>query len=633
MKRFLAWLLAALTALSILPALAEGEVDVTGSGVTVLRNHLEGQTDGLALAVDYPTFVCEDAGLQAFLEENVTRPFQALCGDQGGQVSSIRGGYCASLDFANLLSVEANVRYKDGDQTRYVFFYRVVDLAAQRLLELGDLFTESQEQIESTLRQAAYEQALAQGMTVLPASAQETPLPNSYYLSAKAFRVIYDGNTLCEAPTVVDIPWEDLGLTPSPVFEDGDEAIGGADGATDMEVADATEEPANDTVIIGGADGPTAVYVADATEEPADDPVIIGGADEPTTIYLATAEPAAAAADEPTPTLLPTVTPGPQNTLDPNFSLPPVSTPTPMPLAGSDAIMADVLTHGLWKPLGTDGSVYYQFTADGKLLTVRVEDYTLTDGYLESDTLTGTLDIGSDSAFTLRDGSGGLSGYVLNRQGEAVAPEEFVTPTPTPVPTPTPEPTPTPSPSPTPTAAPTPTPEPTPTPTPVPTPTLSPYERARLEAPTLAQLGDASFARARTLDVYSAPSEQAWRSKKAQVTTNDNVAIYGRVGEWVLVSYTIGNGSRGRMGYIDDMTLDNPEGVAQLAFSNIPITLTSDAKATDDPLYGQETIRTIPAGEQVVLLAFLGNDWAYVQTTMEDKECRLFIPQQALMQE
>ncbi len=598
MKRFLAWLLAAMTALSVLPALAEGEVDVTGSGVTVLRNHLEGQTDGLSLAVDYPAFVCDDAGLQAFLEENVTRPFQALCGAQSDQTSSIRGGYCASLDFASLLSVEANVRYKEGDQTRYVFFYRVVDLAAQRLLELEDLFTESREQIESALRQAAYEQALAQGMTVLPASAAETPLPNSYYLSARAFRVIYDGNTLCDAPTVVDIPWEDLGLTPSQVFEDGDDDDG-------MDVTDAADEPADDTAIIGGADGPTAIYLA--TAEPA-----------------ATAE---SAAYEPAPTPLPTVTPGPQNTLDPNFSLPPVSTPTPMPLAGSDAIMADVLTHGLWKQLGTDGTVYYQFTADGKLLTVRVEDYTLTDGYLESDTLTGTLDIGSDSAFTLRDGSGGLSGYVLNRQGEAVAPEEFVTPTPTPVPTPTPAPTPTPSPSPTPTAA------PTPTPTPAPTPTLSPYERAQQEAPTLAQLGDASFARARTLDVYSAPSEQAWRSKKAQVTTNDNVAIYGRVGEWVLVSYTIGNGSRGRMGYIDDMTLDNPEGVAQLAFSNIPITLTSDAKATDDPLYGQETIRTIPAGEQVVLLAFLGNDWAYVQTTMEDKECRLFIPQQALMQE
>ena len=598
MKRFLAWLLAAMTALSVLPALAEGEVDVTGSGVTVLRNHLEGQTDGLSLAVDYPAFVCDDAGLQAFLEEHVTRPFQALCGAQSDQTSSIRGGYCASLDFASLLSVEANVRYKEGDQTRYVFFYRVVDLAAQRLLESEDLFTESREQIESALRQAAYEQALAQGMTVLPASAAETPLPNSYYLSARAFRVIYDGNTLCDAPTVVDIPWEDLGLTPSQVFEDGDDDDG-------MDVTDAADEPADDTAIIGGADGPTAIYLA--TAEPA-----------------ATAE---SAAYEPAPTPLPTVTPGPQNTLDPNFSLPPVSTPTPMPLAGSDAIMADVLTHGLWKQLGMDGTVYYQFTADGKLLTVRVEDYTLTDGYLESDTLTGTLDIGSDSAFTLRDGSGGLSGYVLNRQGEAVAPEEFVTPTPTPVPTPTPAPTPTPSPSPTPTAA------PTPTPTPAPTPTLSPYERAQQEAPTLAQLGDASFARARTLDVYSAPSEQAWRSKKAQVTTNDNVAIYGRVGEWVLVSYTIGNGSRGRMGYIDDMTLDNPEGVAQLAFSNIPITLTSDAKATDDPLYGQETIRTIPAGEQVVLLAFLGNDWAYVQTTMEDKECRLFIPQQALMQE
>ena len=178
MKRFLAWLLAALTALSVLPALAEGEVDVTGSGVTVLRNHLEGQTDGLSLALDYPAFVCDDAGLQAFLEENVTRPFQALCGAQSDQTSSIRGGYCASLDFASLLSVEANVRYKEGDQTRYVFFYRVVDLAAQRLLEPEDLFTESREQIESALRQAAYEQALATTSSVGAALFQRSVCPS-----------------------------------------------------------------------------------------------------------------------------------------------------------------------------------------------------------------------------------------------------------------------------------------------------------------------------------------------------------------------------------------------------------------------------------------------------------------------
>ena len=153
---------------------------------------------------------------------------------------------------------------------------------------------------------------------------------------------------------------------------------------------------------------------------------------------------------------------------------------------------------------------------------------------------------------------------------------------------------------------------------------MSPYERALLEAPTLAQLGDAAFEKARTLDVYSAPSEDAWRDRKAQVTTDESVAIYGVAGNWVLVSYTIGNGSRGRFGYIDNMTLENPDGVARLAFANLPMTLQSDADATDDPL---------KAGEEVTLLAFMGNDWAYVQTAVDGKTCRLFIPQKALMQE
>ena len=63
------------------------------------------------------------------------------------------------------------------------------------------------------------------------------------------------------------------------------------------------------------------------------------------------------------------------------------------------------------------------------------------------------------------------------------------------------------------------------------------------------------------------------------------------------------------------------------------MTLQSDADATDDPLYGKATIRTLKAGEEVTLLAFVGNDWAYVQTAVDGKTCRLFIPQKALMQE
>ncbi|MDO4349951.1 MAG: hypothetical protein Q4C35_04920, partial [Eubacteriales bacterium] len=187
-------------------------------------------------------------------------------------------------------------------------------------------------------------------------------------------------------------------------------------------------------------------------------------------------------------------------------------------------------------------------------------------------------------------------------------------------------------PTPTPTPAPTqvPTPTPTPVPTPSPTPTLSPYEQARAQAPTLAALSDASFEKARTLKVYGAPSQDAYQRRGAQVTTDETVLIYGVENGWVLVSYTIGNGSRGRMGYIEDTTLRNAESVARLAFTSLPITLTRNANATDDPLNGKAAVTKLKAGDEVVLLAFMGEEWAYVQTSVDDKECRLFIPQEAL---
>ncbi|MEG2252861.1 MAG: hypothetical protein RSC98_07450, partial [Clostridia bacterium] len=399
------------------------------------------------------------------------------------------------------------------------------------------------------------------------------PAPNSYFLSKDVFRTIFAANTLSASAIVVDIPWAELMLTPSAMLTPADENAASAE--LEAQAPAATQQ----------GDSPSQPPVQDALETATD------------------------AAET-----LPTDAPA---TLEPNFSLPPVITPTPMPVAGNDAIIVDVLTHGLWKPLGTDGETYYQFTADGKLLTVNVSSYTMNEGVLASDAMSGTVDIGSDSAFTLRTDSGAPMGYVLNRAGEAVAPEEFVTPSPTPVPTPTPSPTPV----------------PTLAPTPAPTPTLSPYEQALLQAPSLATLSDASFEKAKTFKVYSAPDEKSFRDSKAQVTTDETVKIYGVVDHWVLVSYSIGNGSRGRLGYIEDSTLLNPDSVAKLALVSLPMTLTKNAEATDDPLNGKGTITKLKKGDSVTLLAFMGSEWAYVETTYESKLCRLFIPQAALMEE
>ena len=147
-------------------------------------------------------------------------------------------------------------------------------------------------------------------------------------------------------------------------------------------------------------------------------------------------------------------------------------------------------------------------------------------------------------------------------------------------------------------------------------------------------ISDASFAEIKTMKVYSAPSEAAYRNENAQVDTNDKVDIYGTTHDgWVLVYYPIGNGARGRMGYISNETVAHPGSIEKLAFSSIDIQLTQKASGTEDPLRGKATSLKLKKGDTVTLLAFLDEEWAYVETTRDDKPYRFFIPQKALMTE
>ena len=179
-------------------------------------------------------------------------------------------------------------------------------------------------------------------------------------------------------------------------------------------------------------------------------------------------------------------------------------------------------------------------------------------------------------------------------------------------------------------ASPTPTPTPTPTPISLPTPTPSPYETAVETAPQLVALADVYFLSRRSLDVYSAPNDGSYRDNHALVTTNYPVTIYGVVDDWVLVSYAIGyNNLRGRVGYIANTALNYPESV-QLNFIELPMVVQETVSATDDPNYGQAELFVISQGDTVTLLAFMGDDWAYVETVYQGKQCRVFIPRSAL---
>ena len=56
-------------------------------------------------------------------------------------------------------------------------------------------------------------------------------------------------------------------------------------------------------------------------------------------------------------------------------------------------------------------------------------------------------------------------------------------------------------------------------------------------------------------------------------------------------------------------------------------------KATDDPLNGKGKLFDLNKDASVTLLAFMGSDWAYVETTYKNKTCRVFISRSALMEE
>lgn len=679
MKRLVA-ILMTLCLLLVIGAAAETEKaeEFKVNGIVVMRNRDVLEDEKQKQRVEYPTFEGENTELAAYLTDTITTPFLALrtlgqmaddSAYEEGKKDAIVGAYAAFVDFEGVLSVEMAMYNRAAGETTYqtTLVYHIIDLNAMKELTVYDLFDDARSDVDAAIKQAVFDVGNEEGkISAHVKSVDEVPLPNSFSFFSTAFRCIYAAGTIAQEATLVDIPWERLPVLRSAVLTRGQTDVGGGDADAQQNDTQAPQEdgtPITDPEALMESlaasswqyEGATTGYLRFE-----DDGLIVnplGGELEFVEYYIdeegalvldSQAQPGQRATiskqgesllltfqqgTSPYTTLLlmpiPKVgggevpqneDPAPQETLPPvqggDFQLAPVTTPTPMPVSGEDGNIVDLLTRGLWKQMGEDGNTYYQFTADGKLLIVNVENYTVQEGVLTSDTLSGEILTGGDTAFTLREG-GGQTGFVLNRAALPVSQEEFVTASPTPAPTPTPEPIAT----------------PTAEPTPEPTPTMSPYEIAKQQAPSLAALGDAGFEKAKTLPVHLAASEDGYRENKWQVTTDENVGIYGVENGWVLVSYPIGNGSKGRMGYIETTTLENADQVAQLSLSSIDITLTKDAVATDDPLYGKAKLTTIKKGATVKLLAFMGSEWAYVETTYKDKPCRLFIPQASLMAE
>ena len=107
--------------------------------------------------------------------------------------------------------------------------------------------------------------------------------------------------------------------------------------------------------------------------------------------------------------------------------------------------------------------------------------------------------------------------------------------------------------------------------------------------------------------VYMGPSEEAPRRKKAMVSTNGWVHVYGRENGFLLIEYEI-NAQKRRFGYIRQEA-----DVPPLALEHQPVFLKKDAVLTDDPFFSGAAFALLPEGEQVDFLAEM-NGFYYVET-------------------
>ena len=139
--------------------------------------------------------------------------------------------------------------------------------------------------------------------------------------------------------------------------------------------------------------------------------------------------------------------------------------------------------------------------------------------------------------------------------------------------------------------------------------------------------GDAG---ASTVPVYSAPSEGSVRfaQGKASVNLRDPVRFYGLTqdGNWALIEYAVSDRTS-RFGYVKRSDLpSNAAWTFTLPSVDVPVTVTQDTFLTDDPNVSQYRQMTLNAGSSVRLLGLYDLWYAYVETTLDGKTVRGFVP-------
>ena len=127
----------------------------------------------------------------------------------------------------------------------------------------------------------------------------------------------------------------------------------------------------------------------------------------------------------------------------------------------------------------------------------------------------------------------------------------------------------------------------------------------------------------RTLPVYSAPDASSFRagSGKASVSLKENVAVYGTVDGWTLISYEV-SPRTSRFGYIEG---DYADGAA-LELGQVELIAAADTFLTDDPFVSQYAHVRIDKGMRLTGLNKCGEYYAYCEFSQGGQVYRGFVP-------
>ena len=133
-----------------------------------------------------------------------------------------------------------------------------------------------------------------------------------------------------------------------------------------------------------------------------------------------------------------------------------------------------------------------------------------------------------------------------------------------------------------------------------------------------------------TYAVYSAPDKKSIRgaNKKARVSTNGWIQVFGSDGDWILVQYDITK-EHNRIGYIDINALPKDVTVPELKLTQVAAVTNYDVEVTDDPLVSQTPLAKLTENTKVTCLGTMGS-WTYIEAEEKGVRFRGFVPAESV---